>query len=227
MVISMSNSDLDGNRIQPEGLTTRERILYEASLLFRRAGYFGTTTRDIAKAVGIQQPSLFYHFPSKSAIVTALFQSDLDHALAQARVLAKSDASAAARLYRYISDDIERIATSTYDLSGLYREDVLDSPEFEEWASKRQELHAAVDSIIEQAVEAGEFVAIRAEIVREMIVGALARASSLYSGRGRAAGGIGGEIATVLVRGLLVDATSINRVRVEAEHCARRDELAF
>src|SRR5581483_2006845 len=44
---------------------TRERILYEASNLFAREGYHGTTTREIAAAVGVRQPSLFYHFPSK------------------------------------------------------------------------------------------------------------------------------------------------------------------
>ena len=40
--------------------STRERILLEASYLFSRWGYHNTTTRDIAVAVGIRQPSLCF-----------------------------------------------------------------------------------------------------------------------------------------------------------------------
>ncbi|MFD8382255.1 TetR/AcrR family transcriptional regulator [Streptomyces sp. NPDC059679] len=46
--------------------STRRRILTEAALLFRRHGYRGTSTRQIAEAVGIKQPSLFHHFPTSS-----------------------------------------------------------------------------------------------------------------------------------------------------------------
>jgi AcrR family transcriptional regulator len=51
-----------------ETIATRERILREASRLFATRGYYGSSTRDIAAAVGIQQPSLFHHFPHKQAI---------------------------------------------------------------------------------------------------------------------------------------------------------------
>ena len=52
--------------------TTRERILTEASRLFAERGYDGTSTRQIADAVGIRQPSLFHHFASKQAIMEEL-----------------------------------------------------------------------------------------------------------------------------------------------------------
>jgi len=38
---------------------TRQQILLHAARLFGQRGYYGTTTRDIADAVGIRQPSLF------------------------------------------------------------------------------------------------------------------------------------------------------------------------
>ena len=47
--------------------STRGRILLEASLLFAQRGFFGTSTRDIADAVRIRQPSLFHHDRSGSA----------------------------------------------------------------------------------------------------------------------------------------------------------------
>ena len=58
--------------------STRDRILTEASRLFGERGYDGTSTRQIADAVGIKQPSLFHHFASKQAIMEALL--DLTYA---------------------------------------------------------------------------------------------------------------------------------------------------
>ena len=57
--------------------STRGRILLEASLLFAQRGYFGTSTRDIAEAVKIRQPSLFHHFQAKHEIFRTLIELDL------------------------------------------------------------------------------------------------------------------------------------------------------
>jgi AcrR family transcriptional regulator len=51
-----------------EWSSTRGRMLPEVSLLFAQRGYFGTSTRDIADAVRIRQPSLFHHFEAKHEI---------------------------------------------------------------------------------------------------------------------------------------------------------------
>ena len=45
--------------------TVKERILQEALRLFSEKGFEGTSLQSIADAVGIQKPSLIYHFPSK------------------------------------------------------------------------------------------------------------------------------------------------------------------
>ena len=43
----------------------RERILDAAAHCFSRAGYEGTSVRDIATAAGILPGSMYYHFASK------------------------------------------------------------------------------------------------------------------------------------------------------------------
>lgn len=48
---------------------TRERILLEASRLFRHHGYAATTLREIADAAGIKAGSIYYHFESKEHIL--------------------------------------------------------------------------------------------------------------------------------------------------------------
>lgn len=50
----------------------REEILNHASRLFLNFGIAGTSTRMIANAVGISQPSLYAHFATKEALTNAL-----------------------------------------------------------------------------------------------------------------------------------------------------------
>ncbi|MFT5680626.1 MAG: TetR/AcrR family transcriptional regulator [Myxococcota bacterium] len=53
----------------------RQRILLEATHLFARRGYEGTSVQAISEAVGIRKPSLLYHFPSKALLRDAVLES--------------------------------------------------------------------------------------------------------------------------------------------------------
>lgn len=53
----------------------KERILSTATKLFARQGYDGTSLQSIASEVGIQKPSLLYHFPSKAALREAVLEA--------------------------------------------------------------------------------------------------------------------------------------------------------
>ena len=50
----------------------RESIMAAARDLFRDRGFAGTSTREIAAAVGLRQPSLFHYFKGKEAIFEAV-----------------------------------------------------------------------------------------------------------------------------------------------------------
>lgn len=50
----------------------REQILLESLRLFAERGVFQVSTRDIAQAVGISQPSLYAHFKSRDEIAIEL-----------------------------------------------------------------------------------------------------------------------------------------------------------
>ncbi|HEX2543520.1 MAG TPA: TetR/AcrR family transcriptional regulator [Ramlibacter sp.] len=63
----------DGNR--------RLALIRGAARLFRRKGFDGTSTRDIAAAAGMQSGSPFYHFTSKQALLFAVMQEGMRHAL--------------------------------------------------------------------------------------------------------------------------------------------------
>lgn len=63
----------DGNR--------RMELVSAAAKLFRRQGFDGTSTRDIAAAVGMHSGSPFYHFKSKGALLHAVMEQGMRSAL--------------------------------------------------------------------------------------------------------------------------------------------------
>ncbi len=56
----------------------RQRILAVAGRLFAERGYAGTSVRDIAEQLGISNPSLYHHFPSKADLFDELLRAPLD-----------------------------------------------------------------------------------------------------------------------------------------------------
>src|SRR5579864_1274223 len=52
----------------------REAALAAASRLFIQRGYGGTNMKEIAEALGISRPTLYYYFDSKEAILSSLVE---------------------------------------------------------------------------------------------------------------------------------------------------------
>ena len=192
---------------------TRERILYEASKLFAAMGYHATTTREIARAVGIRQPSLFHHFRTKREIMQALLTYDLDE-FSFVADLAAEPGPAAVRLYRYLREDVALVSRSPYNLSGLYTDEVMGDPDFAPWSRRSDELAAAIERIVRDGVGSGEFVAMDPALVREAISGILLRTLMTYSGgRPQPAADLGDEIASFVLRAILADPSMLADVR--------------
>ncbi len=56
------------------GLRTRQQILDSSLRLFSQRGFASTTVRDIARAVGITDAAIYYHFNSKRELMEALVE---------------------------------------------------------------------------------------------------------------------------------------------------------
>lgn len=59
-------------RARRGGEDTATRILDVAEELFAERGFAGTTLRDVAARVGVRNPSIYNHFPSKDALYEAV-----------------------------------------------------------------------------------------------------------------------------------------------------------
>lgn len=153
------------------GAATRERILVEASHLFAVRGYFGTSTRDIADAVGLRQPSLFFHFPSKQAIVEQLLAYSLTEPTAVAESLRHLPGSAAVRLYRYVWFDTQHLLQSPYDLTGVHGDDLMSAPGFAVWKRKAHRLRRLIQAMVKQGHADGSLREVDAVLTQELLSG--------------------------------------------------------
>lgn len=156
------------------GRGTRQRILEVAAALFARKGFYGTATREIAAEVGIRQPSLFHHFPTKQAILAELLDRDLGPALERIRRHRACDAGAAVRLYAYLIDDIRAVAESPYDARGMYNDEVLAGEgALVRQRELRRRLHEETRELVAEGVEKGDFREIDPVFAQQVITGML------------------------------------------------------
>jgi AcrR family transcriptional regulator len=202
--------------------STRELILLESSRLFAARGYRGTSTHDIAAAVGVRQPSLYKHFRSKQEIAEELLRRDLTAGIDALERLADEGGGPAVELYRYLQWEVRYVRSTPFDLRALYLDEILDLPEFEEGRSMNSRYSTLLRSIIERGTEAGEFLAVDVSfacqvvdaIVLETIRGAADHSAAHALDEPDLAAGF-------VLRGLLRRPSRITRVRSEADKLGR------
>ena len=196
--------------------STRERVLREAARLFAVKGYYGTSTREIAAAAQIQQPSMFHHFPTKDAIMLALIDINLDEPTAVAQREAASEGSAALRLYRYLTWDISFISRCEYDLTSA--ESIMNDPAFESQYPRYERLVEARRTMIEDGIRSGEFVDVDRDLAQKVIVWILRGDIADCAGKGAPeADETADELASFALRALLRDPSRLDEIRAQAK----------
>jgi AcrR family transcriptional regulator len=69
---STAAPESEAPHITKKSMALREECLAAAARLFAEKGYGGTRLQDIADVVGTSRTGLYYHFPSKEALLSAL-----------------------------------------------------------------------------------------------------------------------------------------------------------
>ena len=59
-------------RVGTKAEISGERLLQVAAHLFRQRGYLATNVREIARAANMKSGSIYYHYPSKEALLDTL-----------------------------------------------------------------------------------------------------------------------------------------------------------
>ena len=73
-------------------MNAREEILAAAKLTAQAHGYAGLNFRDLAEQVGIKAASIYYHFPTKAALATAVAKRYWEDAAAYLESLLQNSA---------------------------------------------------------------------------------------------------------------------------------------
>lgn len=204
-------------RLAPEATNTRQRVLEEASSLFAERGFHGTSTRAIADAVGIRQPSLFYHFSSKAEILRELLAINLRYIAEVGEEMARARTpSPATRLYALLRWDFEEIERSPYDDIGLYAEWVFFDPAYAEDTARFERWVTVLRRLIARSVETAEMRQIDPDLMAHMVSG-LAQGMMRHKRRSAAvdAGARAEAAATMVLGGALSRPEDLPRVKAD------------
>jgi AcrR family transcriptional regulator len=193
-----------------------DEILFVAAGLFARHGFAATTTRAIAAAAGLRQPSLFHHFASKEAILEALLDRSLAATLAFAEREARAPGPAAVRLYRALRFDVHHLCAFPFDLTAVLSPEVR-APRYRRFWRERARLVAALRRLVRAGLRSGELVASDAATVADALFGMSEATLSWYRRGGkRTPEAVAQQVADLALRALLRDPATLDRVRAAA-----------
>jgi len=88
---------------EPRSLDTRDKILEVAEGEFAREGYAGAHLQRIAEQVGVQKTALYYYYPSKAALYTAVLVRMLEAFEAAVRAATDRPGTPSERLERLLA----------------------------------------------------------------------------------------------------------------------------
>ena len=144
------------------GGVTRDLVLRVASRLFHERGYAGTSLRDIAAAIGVSAPALYWHFSSKSEILFEIVKTLLEQSLRtiQSQVVSES---ASDRLREYCRAHVREVLSRREDVE-LNRATALGIPPLTFSERQRAELTRLernytelVRGILDDGIASGKF----------------------------------------------------------------------
>lgn len=119
----------------PETRSVREKIRAAAVQLFSEMGYHAAPLRNIAELAGIQAASIYYHYPSKQALLVEIMDTHMRQLNASLEGILEQPGGVADRLYEAVASHIRLhtthkaeffiIDTEIRALEGEYREQIL------------------------------------------------------------------------------------------------------
>lgn len=131
----------------PRRASARDDVLAAAARLFGTQGFAATSTREIAQAVGIRQPSLYYHFPTKDAILSALLDATVTPSIEVAGRLEAKGLDPAPHLAALLLADALLLARSPFNAGALYALPETAREEFAEFRRNRDVLRDAYSAL--------------------------------------------------------------------------------
>jgi AcrR family transcriptional regulator len=136
-------------------LEPREEILVAAARLFSVRGVGATRITDVADAVGVSPPSIYYHFTGLDEIVRALLDYVVEESAAFATASATGPGSPVDRLHALVAQHVGRLIAGPFDL--WFVVGMRDGIRHPSVARQARAWHDAVARVVADGTAAGQF----------------------------------------------------------------------
>jgi AcrR family transcriptional regulator len=167
------------------GAEPREEILQRAASLFATKGIGATRITDIAEAVGVTAPTIYYYYDDLDAIVEALLRYVVDESAAFATHEADRSGPCAERLQSLVRQHVSRLTSGPYDLWFVAGLTEADAARFPRVATSATRWRRAVVRLVETGVADGELRPVAPPLALAMISGVVYGALQLRHARGQ------------------------------------------
>ena len=176
------------NKLSSEQATasTRDVVLDEARRLFSQRGFSAVSMRDIARAVGLQQSSIYNHFDSKQLILMELLREHMQ-TLIQRRALSHNDSlPAREQLIAFARFHVAYHIDFPDDVFIAYMELRSLEPENREaLVQLRDEYESGLREIVQRGVVSGDFHCVDVAVHARAIIAMLTGVTVWYQDTGR------------------------------------------
>lgn len=179
MTVATERSDSDTG--------ARARVLDAAVDLFARQGYDGTSVAQVITQAGVAKGGFYHHFASKEALLYEVYGDLITRQLEGMDAVLARGLSPAETLRLLIADLVETTAAKSQQALVFWRElNKLGDERTAEYRKARRRYHDAVQKLIREAQESGEFRAVASpETVTFTIFGVINELPLWYRPTGR------------------------------------------
>jgi AcrR family transcriptional regulator len=184
--------------------TRRRQVVASAADLFDRAGYHTTNMAELARAVGIEKPTLYHYFKAKDEILFWIHEEFIDLLIAKAEARSAEAGSATDELRGAIRDVVGLMETHRGHVRVFFEHHrELTESQQQTIKEKRDRYESKVRAIVERGVASGEFRTVDEQLATLAIFGMCNWAYQWYrSGGGYTTEEIADQFYDLLVRGL-------------------------
>lgn len=205
-IVSRDMATLATTRPKPNRRALRMAEVFDAAAaVFAEQGYHGTSTKDIADRLGLQQGSLYYYFASKEAALRKVCEAGVGDFVESLRRIVAGDGAPAEKLAAAIANHMRPLATRpAYVRVFLSERGHLSDRHRRAIGKLAREYEQLLADLVQQGIAARAFRAdVAPRLVALAILGMCNWASLWHrAGRDPPPAALGTEFAAYLLRGI-------------------------
>jgi TetR/AcrR family transcriptional regulator len=189
-----------------------------AGELFGQGGYEAVTMARVARGVGLRQPSLYYYFSNKEALLAAFVAQSYGAGIDLARRIAADGGSPAAQIWRFVRADVTLLCSLPFAVTDIHRVAVGDQPVFAGYWEDRHALEQCVAEMVRAGTRSRQLRPVHSMRTAQLVLLTDDAAQGWHRQYGAVSPSvIAEEVAEMTVRGVLADPSQTDRVRGEAD----------